>query len=408
MNKRPRNLLFKGLEEEVYTGTYEGEIVGMSHKAKEAIEGIRTEPDSRNTEFVSPPVRGYDEIACLLMTERQRLRDFLKTQGNYTLIPGATLSTGDSSEFHISDPENKYYQYIRDTYHTRVVTASAHINIGIDDPETIIRASRLLRMEAALYLALTANSPFLDNEVTGYHSQRWAQFPHTPSYVPLFESHADYVGFVEKSVANGEMQNTRHLWISARPNGEKVPEKINRVELRVCDRIDDPRQMMAVTALMEARVLQLLEDPTLCPMHDDKACSKTRLADLMTINDENNMAVMKDSLNATVRRWEDGRQVTMMEWLEEYVDSAEVTAKKYGFGRHLKPVREILAQGNPAMRWLKEYEGGESVKTIIQRAILEMEEAERVHREQVCSQFQVETGPNGDVSSIDSVVGNQG
>jgi gamma-glutamyl:cysteine ligase YbdK (ATP-grasp superfamily) len=40
---------------------------------------------------------------------------------------------------------------------------------------------RLLRCEAALLLALSASSPFLDGQATGAHSQRWLQFPLTPT-----------------------------------------------------------------------------------------------------------------------------------------------------------------------------------------------------------------------------------
>ena len=48
--------------------------------------------------------------------------------------------------FLISDPDNEYYCYIRDAYGTRVVTASTHISIGLNDAETIVRAARLLRL----------------------------------------------------------------------------------------------------------------------------------------------------------------------------------------------------------------------------------------------------------------------
>src|SRR5438067_1810379 len=114
MSEANPHLLLKGLEEEVYTGTPEGDIVGMSHKVKEALEGFTTEPDCRNTEFITEPLRDYDDLACAVMTRRRQLREWLRTQGSYTLIPGATLSTGDSTRFFISDPHNEYYRYIRD------------------------------------------------------------------------------------------------------------------------------------------------------------------------------------------------------------------------------------------------------------------------------------------------------
>ena len=59
--------------------------------------------------------------------------------------------------------------------------SSGHINLGITDPEWLFAAVRLVRCEAALLLALSASSPFLDGRFTGHHSQRWQQFPLTPS-----------------------------------------------------------------------------------------------------------------------------------------------------------------------------------------------------------------------------------
>jgi predicted glutamate--cysteine ligase len=113
--------------------------------------------------------------------------------GHYTIIPGSTLSTGDVKQFHRSDPSNPYHSYIEQTYGTTVVTASVHINVGIADPETLMRACRLVRVEAPLYLALSAASPFLGEQVTGFHSTRWGMFPKTPPQVPLFESHDHYI-----------------------------------------------------------------------------------------------------------------------------------------------------------------------------------------------------------------------
>jgi len=384
MTDATSHLLLKGLEEEVYTGTPDGEIVGLSHRAAEELEGFRTEPDARNAEFSSPPLRDYEEIGCVLMNRRATFRRWLRAQGDYTLIPGATLSTGDSHDFVLSDPNNDYYRHIRDTYGTRVVTASAHINIGLDDAETLIRAARLMRMEASLFLALTAASPFLDHEATGFHSTRWATFPHTPRFVPLFESHAHYTRFIEEAIADGRMRNTRHLWISARPNGPGVPHDIDRVELRVCDRIDDPQHMIAVTALFEARMHQLLDDPALDPLQSSALPSSTRADDLIEINDFNNRAVMRESLNATVRHWRDGRPIAVRDWLEEYFAEAMQTARERGFCNDLTPVRNILDEGNLAMRWIDLHARGMSVRQIIRQAITEMEAAEVEHRQRVC------------------------
>jgi predicted glutamate--cysteine ligase len=215
--------LSKGFEVEIYTGTPQGQIIGFSDQIVAELNGFVREPDARNVEYTTAPLQRYEQLLCELVRPRRTLRNYLKTLGDYTLIPGSTLSTGDTSTFHRSDPHNPYHAYIEQTYHTDVVTASIHINIGISDPEELMRACRLIRLEAPLYLALTASSPFLDGQATGYHSTRWHLFPKTPKHVPLFTSHQHHIDWMEAQLANGTMHNVRHLWSSVRPNGDRRP-----------------------------------------------------------------------------------------------------------------------------------------------------------------------------------------
>ena len=161
-------VLSKGFEIEIYTGTPQGEIVGLSDKIVGSLDGFVREPDSRNVEYITAPSSKYDDQLCALLLPRVNLRKYLKQLGDYTLIPGSTLSLDGSDRFVRSDPKNPYHDYIEQTYGTKVVTTSVHINVGIADPEVLMRACRVIRLEAPLYLALSASSPFLDSKATGY------------------------------------------------------------------------------------------------------------------------------------------------------------------------------------------------------------------------------------------------
>ena len=253
-------LLLKGFEVEMYTGRADGTVVGCSDEVAAAMADFVTEPDHRNLEYVTPPVAAYTAQLERLLEPRRRLRRWLRPRG-LTLLPGSTLSLGDSSRFERSDPDNPYHSYIETTYGTRVVTASVHINLGLTAMEALFAGLRLLRCEAALLLALSASSPFLDGVATGAHSQRWLQFPLTPPQVPLFLDHAHYIRWMEEQLAAGAMRNVRHLWTSVRPNGDDRPHDLNRLEIRICDLIDDPLVLLAVTAFAELRLQQLLQDP---------------------------------------------------------------------------------------------------------------------------------------------------
>jgi predicted glutamate--cysteine ligase len=365
-------LLSKGFEIEVYTGTPEGEIVGLSDRIVADLDGFIIEPDSRNVEYTTAPFTSYDRLLCALVLPRRQLRAYLQRIGNYTLIPGSTLSLGGTDTFYRSDPSNPYHTYIEQTYGTNVVTASVHINIGISDPELLMRACRLVRVEAPLYLALSAASPFLNGAPTGYHSTRWGLFPKTPQHVPLFESHAHHIQWVNEQLAQKTMQNVRHLWSAVRPNGDRRPYNLNRLELRICDLIIDPIALLAVTSLIEARLWQLISDPNLDPLTMSALSSQ----ELVELADANEMLVAKSSLDATLRHWQDGRSITASEWIEELYGEVHPFAKQRGFTCFLSPVKKILREGNTAQQWLRAFEREPDARAVLVREIERVEQQE--------------------------------
>jgi predicted glutamate--cysteine ligase len=377
-------LLSKGFEVEMFTGTPQGEIVGLSDRIVASLDGFVREPDSRNVEYTTAPLYGYDRLLCALVRPRQQLREYLKGLGDYTLIPGSTLSLGGGDLFYRSDPGNPYHTYIEQTYGTKVVTASIHINVGISDPETLMRACRLIRVEAPLYLALSASSPFLDGEPTGYHSTRWAVFPKTPTDVPLFESHAHFIRWTHEQLRLGTMQNVRHLWTSVRPNGNRRPYDLNRLELRICDLIEDPIALLAVMALIEARLIQLLDDPTLDPLERSSLPASNRANDLVALTDANETAAAQLSLDAELRHWQDGRKILAREWIEEIYQEVWPVAKKHGFSCFLSPVKKILREGNTAQKWLQRQALGLDSQNVIVQAIQTLEEQERELEDKLC------------------------
>ncbi len=361
-------LLKKGLEVEMYTGTFSGDIVGFSDKIVENLEGFVREPDKRNVEYMTTPCREYEELLCQLIQPRLRLREFLKGQGDYTIIPGSTLSLGDSSQFYPSDPGNPYHEFIEKTYGTKVVTASIHINIGLDDIEVLMRAWRVIRLEASLYLALSASSPFLDRKTTGFHSTRWSSFPKTHAAMPIFASHQDYIDWTHEQLRQGTMQNVRHLWTSARPNGPDRPTDLDRLELRICDLISDPLKILALTALMEARVWQVMEDPSLDPLTN----SPHSLEELALIAAKNEDLASEKSLDACLHSWQTGETICARDWLTEIYHQVFPWAQKHGFDKFLRPLCSILENGNEAQIWLKQLEKGENLTEIFSQRIAEM------------------------------------
>ena len=364
-------LLLKGFEVELYTGRADGTVVGCSAEAAAALEGFVTEPDCRNLEYITPPDADYARQLQLLLEPRQRLRRWLASR-QLTLLPGSTLSLGDSQRFERSDPANPYHGYIEATYGTKVVTASVHINLGLTaghglEPMTSLFAGlRLMRCEASLLLALSASSPFLDGVVTAAHSQRWLQFPLTPAEVPLFLDHQHYISWMGDQLALGTMQNVRHLWTSVRPNGDNRPHDLNRLEIRICDLVTDPLVLLAITAFAELRLQQLLREPE---RYDPLHASSLSPSQLATLADANDRAAARSSLDATVMHWRNGAPIQARDWLAQELADLAPLAEELGLTRVLAPLQGVLDQGNQAMSWLAGHQAGLSIPTLLNQTV---------------------------------------
>ncbi len=373
-------LLLKGFEVEMFTGRPDGTVVGCADDVARALPGFMLEPDRRNLEYATPPAAEYRQQLRQLLEPRHTLRAWLR-QRDLTLLPGSCLSLGDSRSFERSDPTNSYHSLIERAYGTRVATASVHLNFGIADPERLMAACRLMRCEGALLLALSACSPFLDGRVTGAHSQRWRQFPITPPRIPLFLHHGHYIQWVEEQLRLGAMHNVRHLWCSVRPNGRCRPYEIDRVEVRICDLLDDPLELLAVAGFCELRLLQLLADPE---RHDPLWASTMDADALAALADRNDQAASRQSLAARLHHWRDGHVLTAAQWLRQSLNDVQGIAESCGLEGWLQPLHSILGNGNRSMRWLRSHGEGESIRAIVRREAAALECRERELHQHLC------------------------
>jgi predicted glutamate--cysteine ligase len=362
-----KNNLYKGFEVELFTGSLNSHI-GVSADIEKYFSNFVKEPDNRNVEYITTPEKDYKLLYENLITPRKNLRQWLDNKG-LTIIPSSTLCFKHDIQFQRSDIDNDYHQFIQDSYGTSIATSSVHINIGIEDLDRLFAAIRLIRSEAALYLSISASSPFLNNKITENHSQRWMQFPKTPKKVPFFVNHNSYIDWIEANIANKSMQNIRHFWSSIRPNGPKRPLILDRLELRICDFVHDINLLLGITAMLELRILNLFENmKTLDPL----TSSIFSIDELSEICDRNEINAARDSLNSELIHWQDGKKVICREWIENLLTDLSSTAEKFNMQHLLKPIYVVLEEGNQSMKWINQYEKGLSIEQIMKFSIDDM------------------------------------
>ncbi len=365
-------MLLKGFEVELFTGTFAGANVGVASTLTEDLLDFVKEPDQRNIEYITVPDKRYSVLKDALLLPRQKLRKWLCSK-ELTILPGSTLSLGNTKVFERSDAQNSYHSFIEKNYGTNVVTASIHINLGIENLALLFSALRLVRCEASIFLALSASSPFLAGKATGVHSQRWVQFPKTPLNVPMFLDHAHYVKWVEEQLGHGNMHNERHLWTSVRPNGPDRPHVLNRLELRICDLVCNIDLLLAITALLELRIINLKNN---IKKYDPIESSSQTQTELAFLSDENDLNVAKFSLDAHLSHWRNGNQIKCRDWIKELLLDVTPLAKELNMFDLLQPIESVLHHGNQSMIWLDSYSKGASIQSLLQKGIGEMEREE--------------------------------
>jgi predicted glutamate--cysteine ligase len=356
--------LKKGIEVEVFTGTRQGQAVGMSPVIVPALEEFVYESDARHVEYITPPRESYDELLADIVNPRLRLRQLLEEQEQSDLVifPGSTLALPFDQQFQLSLPNNAYYQWVGANFGVNILTSSVHISLGLDDPDDIISVTNWLRLDMPLLLALTASSPYRNGVNTGYHSSRWIDFPQEPVDMKFFDDHADFVAFVEQGLADGKMKSVRHMWSAVRPNGNDRPYDLNRIEVRICDLVYDPALLMAITALLEARIHQLL-------LKSGKPADA-----LLPVARENERRVAKDSLNARIFHY--GKEVPVRVAIARLVGEVEGLMYELGTHHHLAAIHKVLEEGNEAMRFIQRVE---DLNGDLQAAVAEaIDEAEAI------------------------------
>ena len=362
-----QNNLYKGFEVELFTGSFNSHI-GVSADIEKNFSNFVKEPDNRNVEYITSPEKDYKVNYRNLLEPRKNLRKWLNNR-DLTIIPSSTLCFAHSNNFQRSDRNNVYHQFIQDNYGISIATTSVHINLGIDNLDKLFAAIRLARCEASLYLSISASSPFLNNKLTNNHSQRWIQFPKTPKKVPFFNNHENYIKWINENIQNGNMQNIRHFWSSIRPNGPKRPHVLDRLELRICDYVSDIDLLLAITALLELRVIHLFENiKTLDPL----ITSQFSMNQLTKICDQNEIQAAQNSLDAELIHWRDGQKVICREWIKNLLMDLSETAEKFNMVHLLKPIYKVLEEGNQSMKWIKQYREGLSIEDIMKFTIEDM------------------------------------
>ena len=170
-----------------------------------------------------------------------------------------THPLSDYREQHIIDTE--HYQRVEDGLKYvawRNNTFSVHVHVGVRGADRAVRVCDRLRPILPTLLAISANSPYVDERDSGLHSARSQIF--TKSFprcgIPdAFGSWRAWAEYVDMLVRTGSIVEFTQLWWSVRPH-----HAFGTVEVRICDAQMTAAESDGLAALIVACVRRAAEE----------------------------------------------------------------------------------------------------------------------------------------------------
>jgi carboxylate-amine ligase len=153
----------------------------------------------------------------------------------------------------------EHYQLLVDTHRQLIleqVIFGYHIHVGVPDREAAVYILNCMRLWLAPLLALAANSPFWENNDTGYASYRAGKWGTVPlsGPPPYFHSREDYEREVALLIETKSIDDAASIYWDIR-----LPERFPTIEIRVMDVCLTVDEAVTVAGLVRALVRQCYE-----------------------------------------------------------------------------------------------------------------------------------------------------
>jgi len=226
-----------------------------------------------------------------------------------------------------------------------------HVHVAIPGGVDRVIVMDRLRTYSPHLIALSASSPFLLGEDTGFCSFRtisWRRFPLT-GIPPRFGSESEYDAFIARMISSGAIPDGRTVYWSLRPS-----PRYPTVELRMCDACPNIMHAVAIAAMIRAMVVAAAEDAL--PAIGDSLAAPMQDETLRM----NEWMAARDGLETRlIAPEEPGGALALRDAIARLVERLEPIADHYGDGDALRTVGSIVQYGSAAqhMRTLREREG---------------------------------------------------
>ncbi len=203
----------------------------------------------QQAELGTAPHRSIAELGQELGQRRVELAAAARSRGS-RLIASATSPLDATA----STTQGARYEHMNAVFGRLArtqLTCGMHVHVSVDSPAEGVGVLDRIRGWLAVLIALSANSPFLAGEDTGYASYRsllWGQWPTAGSY-ELFGDVETYERAGAALVATGAALDDAMIYFDAR-----LSARYPTVEVRVADVCAEAEDAVLIAALVRAMV----------------------------------------------------------------------------------------------------------------------------------------------------------
>jgi glutamate---cysteine ligase / carboxylate-amine ligase len=329
---------------------------GVLKRAKQTLGEDRVVPELRasQVEALTPICRSLSEVRAELTRLRRGVIQAAEEEG----VRIAAASTHPFSHWQDQPiTAGERYERILDRERRMAeeqVVFGFHVHVGLSDREAAVHTMNRARAWLAPLLALSANSPFWMREDTGYASYRtqiWGWLP-TAGPPGHFASLAEHDAVIESLVATGGAMEASQVYWDMR-----LPQKLDTVEIRVCDVCASIDEAVMLAGLCRGLVRTCHE-----AAEEGRPYHEARPEILRAAH----WIASRYGLDAELVDVEAGRLAPAREVIEKLLDLTRLALEEHGDWEEVSAlVGDTLKRGNGAKRQRRAYERSGRLEDVV-------------------------------------------
>jgi glutamate---cysteine ligase / carboxylate-amine ligase len=260
-------------------------------------------------------------------------------------------------------PKQRYHELVEELQWTarRLAIFGVHYHVAVRSGEQAIAVVNALRGYLPYFVALSASSPYWENEDSGLASSRIKIFESLPTagLSPRLEGWSEFERLMDTLIAARCIRSIQEIWWDVRPH-----PTFGTVELRMCDAPATLREVAAIGALAQCLV------HSLSLRHE--AGDFPELPSEWTVR-ENKWLAARHGLDAELIADAGGDRRPARELIAELVTEMRPVAAQVGATRQLSDIARILDHGAGYARQRAARARGASPRELVRLVAEELE-----------------------------------